>query len=580
MTGEETAETTSTSRGWGEETKHVITEDVSKTRICGSSGRREKKFGIPKYVSETSICGSCGRREKKVGIPKDGSETSICGSCGCREEEKVMRNAKIRFSTITLCVALFFSGCSSAASKVEDVAVSSKQNATSTLSEDRNADEGTELLESGEQSVADDTVTTLSQGSIGKIDNTNDPSYNGITSMLSRIDFHAGRRVGSFQLDEVLPEINGLDEEGVADMERAVRAFGGRTKSNIMVNEAKEFYYYKQLDRETQKIYDAILTLCEEPDDEESVVVLKTKLDVDGEEFNKAYALAYVSVLYDHPELFWLYNGIKTNISVYSQGKNKANTLGYTNVYLMLDDVYENFEKDMKAFNKAVNKFFSDIDKKATDREKALAIHDKLVELVTYDYEMLEGKNSFANLGHTAYGALVADSEGRKNHAVCDGYSLAYCYLCQQVGLSAVVIVGQAGEDYFDAENHAWAMVCIDGSWQEVDATWDDTEQYVQFENEIEQALKEEELDDLDSEAATYLLEALQDENYMDILEHYLCLVSTQRIATYEPGEQEYFTSSDGKVNFSLINSSIHLRSSELNDDYYSALMMLAPMAE
>ena len=87
-----------------------------------------------------------------------------------------------------------------------------------------------------------------------------------------------------------------------------------------------------------------------------------------------------------------------------------------------------------------------------SDLQKARALHDYLVQHMTYDY-------TFSN--YDAYGALV---EGT---AVCEGYSLAYAALLQRAGIEF---------DFCESEdmNHMWNYVKIDGEWYHVDVTWDD----------------------------------------------------------------------------------------------------------
>ena len=83
-------------------------------------------------------------------------------------------------------------------------------------------------------------------------------------------------------------------------------------------------------------------------------------------------------------------------------------------------------------------------------------------------------ENIRSDYAHTAYGPLVENGRGEDSTSVCDGYSLAYLYLLQQAGLTAAVIVGEAGSDKETMGGHAWNVVQIDGVWHEVDSTWDD----------------------------------------------------------------------------------------------------------
>ena len=53
--------------------------------------------------------------------------------------------------------------------------------------------------------------------------------------------------------------------------------------------------------------------------------------------------------------------------------------------------------------------------------------------------------------------------------AICGGYSKAFSYLCDKVGIETITVTGDA-----DGEAHMWNMVKLDGEWYNVDCTWDD----------------------------------------------------------------------------------------------------------
>ncbi len=96
------------------------------------------------------------------------------------------------------------------------------------------------------------------------------------------------------------------------------------------------------------------------------------------------------------------------------------------------------------------------------DTEKALLIHDRLALNCSYDYALADQSNpNRADNAFTMYGALV------EGNAVCQGYSEAYSYLLEKVGIESNLCVSQA-------LNHAWNIVFIDGLPYHVDVTWDD----------------------------------------------------------------------------------------------------------
>lgn len=90
------------------------------------------------------------------------------------------------------------------------------------------------------------------------------------------------------------------------------------------------------------------------------------------------------------------------------------------------------------------------------EEEKELAAYKFLTENCFYDFD--------AVWSASAYGALV---DGR---AKCDGISLAMKWILEEMGISCMVISGtQPGV----AIGHAWNIVCIDGTYYDLDVTND-----------------------------------------------------------------------------------------------------------
>lgn len=97
--------------------------------------------------------------------------------------------------------------------------------------------------------------------------------------------------------------------------------------------------------------------------------------------------------------------------------------------------------------------------KYSTQFEKALFFHDYIIDNCVYD--------TSASNAHSAYGCLV---EGR---AVCEGYAKAFNLLCSEAGIEAIAISGNATSQS-GTEPHMWSKVCLDGTWTNIDVTWDD----------------------------------------------------------------------------------------------------------
>ena len=94
------------------------------------------------------------------------------------------------------------------------------------------------------------------------------------------------------------------------------------------------------------------------------------------------------------------------------------------------------------------------------DVEKALLVHDRLAVWNEYDYENYLN-NNIPNESYTAYGALV------KRTSVCDGYTKAYIYLLNRVGIKSIYCSSQE-------LNHSWNIVYINGIPYHTDVTFDD----------------------------------------------------------------------------------------------------------
>ena len=354
-----------------------------------------------------------------------------------------------------------------------------------------------------------------------------------------------------------------MSEEEAAEADRAMRAYTPGPESYLK-NKAKTFVYYETLDKDEQALYDAMLMAAEDPTDPNNIVICTTDLDPSTPEFRKQMQTAYFCMLYDHPELFWLYNDINASMGVGSRENN-----GRYDVYFGFSEQFEEFPEVMTRFNDAVDAFLADIDLTKSEKEIAIAIHDKLIDTVTYDMKVCN-ENIRSDYAHTAYGPLVENGRGQANTAVCDGYSLAYTYLLQQAGLTAAVIVGEAGGDKETMGGHAWNIIMIDGVWHEVDSTWDDMgtleDQLAEYKGE---------------EVYDYYMEALNDAAYRDSIEHYLYLISTDDLREYDPGDSYTYYSKDGKYMYSLVGQGVHYRVSELTGwEPYSYVIERAPIAE
>ena len=149
-----------------------------------------------------------------------------------------------------------------------------------------------------------------------------------------------------------------------------------------------------------------------------------------------------------------------------------------------LDFVYrmepEAAGRALRKMERRATRLLRNVDRTAPAGAIALQVHDLLLRDFTYTYQGMASHEmpdevDGADDCHFAHAALI----GR--NAVCDGWSLAYKYLLDRVGVASAVVWGQAGDAENPAGNHAWNVVDIaDGlggrhRWSHVDVTWDGT---------------------------------------------------------------------------------------------------------
>ena len=110
------------------------------------------------------------------------------------------------------------------------------------------------------------------------------------------------------------------------------------------------------------------------------------------------------------------------------------------------------------AAEQAVDGILSATDPKMSSLEKALVVHDKLIDVSRYDYENYRADRLPA-ADFTAEGLL------RNRTGVCQGYALAYQLLMDRLGVETICV---------HSSTHLWNMVKLGGNWYHVDCTFDD----------------------------------------------------------------------------------------------------------
>ena len=94
-----------------------------------------------------------------------------------------------------------------------------------------------------------------------------------------------------------------------------------------------------------------------------------------------------------------------------------------------------------------------------SERDKALALHDWLIDHAFYD---------------TTYTYFEPDGVLLHGTGVCASYSSAYQLLLKEAGIECLIVTGDARDPGGNIESHAWNLIKADGVWGHVDVTWDD----------------------------------------------------------------------------------------------------------
>lgn len=162
----------------------------------------------------------------------------------------------------------------------------------------------------------------------------------------------------------------------------------------------------------------------------------------------------YKVFTYDHPEHYWLENGLTIIyidnhphllLSVYDE-------YVLSDVRNKCDTVIQNAMAEYEALAVGM----------ATNYDKILAVHDKVIKDIDYAYNEA-GDPETAVWAHNIMGVF------ENKLAVCEGYARAFQLIMNHFGIENVYITGYAGED------HAWNMVKLDdGQYYYIDTTFDD----------------------------------------------------------------------------------------------------------
>lgn len=210
-------------------------------------------------------------------------------------------------------------------------------------------------------------------------------------------------------------------------------------------------YYFARLCPDDRKwyreIYDAWLTGASE-----------VCLNMPGTKFETPSGTAFLdlvlAVVEDNPHLFHVE---RTDFHFRRLGSK---------VWITSKNIYtpEEFRQTYELLKQRVTQILTAAKKFSNKFDQVRFLHDYLAASITYDY--CESNPKTAREAHTIVGALL------NRRCVCDGYARAFRLLCDRLGISCIVVIGEGPTDA-TPEGHAWNIVKLDRVPYHVDVTWD-----------------------------------------------------------------------------------------------------------
>ena len=217
-------------------------------------------------------------------------------------------------------------------------------------------------------------------------------------------------------------------------------------------------YWYQHLDGEGQRLYEAIYrNLYFERDD-------AFIYDADAEEALETY----FSLWYDSPELFYTADNASATESTVRTffGTGHRETLVHFHYLYERDQipvVAEQLDKEVEIIRAGLRDGWS-------DAEKVSYLHDVLIARADYSYDSPRVKTIQPQFyeSSTVVGSIL------RGEAICGGYTQALELLCRRCGVDCFTVIGTVDEEEDPDTMHAWNALKVDGSWTNVDITWDE----------------------------------------------------------------------------------------------------------
>ena len=237
-------------------------------------------------------------------------------------------------------------------------------------------------------------------------------------------------------------DVSGGDVSG-GDAEKAVWEF---SEDRGFLSDGSSAYGFSQLSAGEQVWY---------RDMEQALGVMSGKIKLSGAGIDAgldetAVDKIFQCVLNDHPELFYVEG---YNYTAYTRG-DKTVAVEFAGTYTLDFDTVLARKLEIE---QAVEDFLVDVPDTKDDYEKIKFVYEKIVRDTDYDLDSEENQNIYSVfVGHAS---------------VCQGYSKAFQYLLNRMGMQCTLVQGKLLET---GEGHAWNLVNSNGDYYYVDTTWGD----------------------------------------------------------------------------------------------------------
>lgn len=199
--------------------------------------------------------------------------------------------------------------------------------------------------------------------------------------------------------------------------------------------EVKNRFYYQQLTEEEKEGYLDLFLALREFDIEK--LESRSFSNIESE-FRVTFAVAF-----DNPEFYWIPDQ-KYDVTFIPEDAKEVQA----QLHAMADEVISQMPD-------------------GSEYDKVKYIYEYIILNTAYKTEALE--NDEIAWQNQSIRSVFLDKT-----SICNGYSLAFLFLCQKAGIEAIYIAGDTTTVDEDDVSHAWNLVKIDGQYYPVDTTWGD----------------------------------------------------------------------------------------------------------